>query len=119
MCVGNFAAVAHAVKEIIPTYDEVSILFDLCQGAFSDLTWFRSVTTLIKDPGRRAEHIDFDLDWWYVDDLASKYLLAVDKGEVMAQEPRRICMPQPNGDGQDIIDWLHGFRRRLATRRPQ
>jgi hypothetical protein len=89
----------------------------LCQGAFSDLTWFRSVTTLIKDPGRRAEHIDFGSDWWYVDDLASKYLLAVDKGEVMAQ-PRRICMPQPNGDGQDIIEWLHGFRRRLATRRP-
>jgi len=106
VCVGNFAAIAHAVKGVDPTYDGLSILFDLCQGAFADLAWFRSVTTLVKDPERRAEHIDFGADWWYVDDLASKYLLAADKEAVMAQEPRRICTPQPNGDGQDIIDWL-------------
>ena len=58
VCVGNFCAIAHAVREIAPDYDEIGVLFRLCRGAFRDDVWLRPKTGFVVDPSNRAAHID-------------------------------------------------------------
>jgi hypothetical protein len=109
VCVGNFGAIAHAVKSIDAEYDELAILFRLCLGAFQDEAWFLSHASLITDPANRADHIDFEGEWWYVDDLAEFYLQRANKHAIFKKHiGSRICMPDPNGAGQDVLNWLRG-----------
>ena len=107
VCVGNFARIAHTVKAMDIQYDAMGILFGILGGAFRDEEWFRSVTTLVTDPERRTELIDFSENWWYVDDLAKEYFQAAGQTDVFATHlGGRVLIPNPTGDGQDVLDWL-------------
>jgi hypothetical protein len=107
ICVGNFSRVVHLVKEIRSEYDAVGALLGICRGVFSDERWFRSVTSFVADPAKRFEHVDLTCDWWYVDDLAAEYVREASKEELfMTELGRRIFMPSPTGDGQDVLNWL-------------
>ena len=107
VCVGNFGAIAHAVKELGVEYDELGVLFGLCCGAIQDETWLRSRTVLITDPQHRADFIDYTGDWWYVDDLARHYMESAGKTEIFKENlGKRICAPDPQGDGRDVLEWL-------------
>ena len=68
------------------------------------------MTTLVPEPQHRARHIDFSGDWWYLDDLAADYLRAANYEDILtANLGARVFIPNPTGDGQDIVDWLHGL----------
>lgn len=46
-------------------------------------------------------------DWLYVDDLAELYMQSADMSDVFHQNiGSRVCVPEPNGDGADILRWL-------------
>ena len=107
VCVGNFGAIARVVKELGVEYDEIGVLFGLCRGAIEDEAWLRSMTVLITDPQHRADFIDYTGDWWYVDDLARHYMESAGKTEVFQEYlGNRICMPDPQGNGRDVLEWL-------------
>ena len=109
VCVGNFGHVAHLLKAMDCNYDEMNVLFRLCDGAFTDEGWFRSVAALISDPDNRGRHIDLAEDWWYVDDLADQFLVQAGLQDVLqAQRGWRVFVPDAYGDGQDILQWLGG-----------
>ena len=74
VCVGSFVDVVHALKETYDLYDGTGELFQMCGGVFSDENWFRDNIILVKNSSNRASEIDFDEDWWYVDDLAELFL---------------------------------------------
>ena len=110
VCVGNFARIAHAVKGMGLEYDELGVLFGICGGAFSDEKWFRSVTTLVSDPEQRTTLIDFSGNWWYMDDLANEYFHAGGQVEILsAHLGNRVLIPNPTGDGQDVLEWLNAI----------
>jgi hypothetical protein len=112
VCVGNYASIAHMTASIDPGYDSLGTLFRMLSTAFTDEGWFRSVTSLVVDAGRRAEHIPFEGDWWYVDDYAPDYLDTAGKSHLLSGDlAHRICIPAPNGDGSDIIDWIRSSAR--------
>jgi hypothetical protein len=108
VCVGNFCSVLAIVEEYgVPDFDGLGAVASICGGAFADDLWYRSVASLLKTPERRGELIDYSSDWWYVDDLAEHYLTEANLVHVLnEQSGKRICIPDPNGDGQDILDWL-------------
>lgn len=108
VCVGNFATIAHLMRDLEIEYDELGVLFGICRGAFSDEEWFRSVTTLVANPEQRTTQIDFSGNWWYVDDLADEYFKAAGQAEILsAHLGSRIFIPNPTGDGQNVLDWLN------------
>ena len=107
VCVGNFCHIAAVMKGMGVDFDELGILLGICRGAFVDDHWFRSVTTLVSDPEDRARCIDFTGDWWYLDDLAEEYLRRANREDVLkSQLNGRVFIPDPNGDGRDVLDWL-------------
>lgn len=107
VCVGNFAKIAGLLKGGGIEYDELAALLSICCGTFTDERWFRSVTTLVAEPEHRTQHINYSDDWWYVDDLAAEYLRAANQEDVLKlHQGSRICIPDPMGNGQDVIDWL-------------
>ena len=107
ICVGNFCAIAHAIRSMGIEYDGVGVLYSLCRGAFTDEAWLRASTVLIEDPVHRAEYIEYTGDWWYVDDLARHYMEKAGRVEVFTKYiGHRICAPDPKGSGRDIKEWL-------------
>jgi hypothetical protein len=109
VCVGNFAHAARLLKAMDSNYDEIDVLFRLCDGTFTDEDWFRSVTAMVSDPDNRGRHIDLTDDWWYVDDLAAQFLVQAGRQDVLqAQRGRRAFVPDAYGHGQDILQWLKG-----------
>jgi len=108
VCIGNFVDAARTAEEIEPSYDGLGVIFDICRGVFSDKSWFRSVTSLVEDPMNRANEVDLEEDWWYVDDLAEHYFQIAGRGEVFRLNiGRRILVPSPVGDGTDVVEWLN------------
>jgi hypothetical protein len=111
VCVGNFVAALHAVNEVEPEHDGIGAIFALCGSTFTDEAWFRSACTLVKNPMDRAREIDLAADWWYVDDLAEYYLWKAGREEVFKNHVHgRIMVPEPAGDGADIMGWLQSLR---------
>lgn len=107
VCVGYFAAIAHAVSGLGADYDALGVLFQLCRGAFQDEAWLRSRTVLVADPENRVDHIDFRGDWWYVDDLAERYMHLAGRDDTFrANLGGRVCVPDPLGNGHDVLEWL-------------
>lgn len=106
VCVANVCTIITTLVEMGRDVDGQEMIFRLCQGAFRDEGWFRSSTVLIPDGSRRARYIDFSGDWWWMDDRAPYFL----DREGMAPDPeeraRRLMVPQPDGDGSDVIRWL-------------
>jgi hypothetical protein len=107
VCVGNFVDVARIAATIRPSYDKLEALFRICLGVFSNEVWFRKNVTMIDEAFRRAEFVDFECDWWYVDDLAEYYFgSAGETATFHREEGKRILVPTPNGDGRDVLEWL-------------
>ena len=107
VCVGNFGHVAHLLKSRNSNYDEMNVLLRLCDGAFTDEDWFRSVTTIVSNPDSRCRHINLTEDWWYVDDLAGQFMTQAELKDILRlQLGIRVLVPDAYGDGQDIIQWL-------------
>lgn len=111
VCVANMCTIVTTLIEAGREVDGHEMILRLSQGAFRDEDWFRSSTTLIPDGSRRARYIDFSGDWWWVDDRALFFLDREGLAHHADQEGRRLMVPQPDGDGSDIISWLEGTRR--------
>ena len=112
VCVANMCTIVSILIEAGREVDGHEMIFRLSQGAFRDKGWFRSSTTLIPDGSRRARYIDFNGDWWWVDDRALFFLDREGLTHYADQERgRRLMIPQPDGDGSDIISWLEARPR--------
>ena len=107
ICIGNYVDVIRSIEEIDTSYDGMSELFRVCAGVFTNEDWFRTITSLVKDSLYRAKEINYNEDWWYLDDLAEYHFgIAGLKKVFEANRGRRIMIPSPNGDGKDILDWI-------------
>jgi hypothetical protein len=107
VCVGSFVGVIHEMAGVRADYDGPGAILDLCGGTFRDEAWFRRTLGLVRDPWNRAAEIPLDSDWWYVDDLARAFCSRAGREDVFRSEcGRRICVPQPDGDGSDVLEWL-------------
>jgi hypothetical protein len=107
VCMSNAQGFIKLLDEMGHVTNPLSIIFDMCWGAFRDAAWFQRVTTLVPDPDHRALYIDFATDWWYVDDLAKEYLEKEGFASLFeANVGRRILVPSPGGDGGEILRWL-------------
>lgn len=110
VCVGNYVTVVLALAELRSDFDSLGDIFGICAGVFEDEEWFRAHTRLVSNPDNRAAEIDLAADWWYVDDLAEKYFLHAGREDTFrSQAGRRIFSPSPEGDGQDVLDWLNAI----------
>jgi hypothetical protein len=108
VCVGNFCQIAGMLRESGVEYDELAALFSICRGAFCDQIWLRSVASLVTNPEHRTRDIDVSGDWWYVDDFAAECLRAANQEDLLkTNDGTRIFIPNPTGNGQDVVDWLH------------
>ncbi|HBP23668.1 MAG TPA: hypothetical protein DEA08_38560 [Planctomycetes bacterium] len=112
VCVGNAVAIFQSLARMGQDHDGIGTVFRLCQGAFLDEAWLRSVLELTPiDPHRRVEGIDRGLDWLYVDDLAEQYCRDAGAEELFsAERGRRILRCDPEGDGQDVLAWLEEWK---------
>lgn len=107
LCVGNVNDIFQGLEDMGQQVDGVEIVYTLCFDAFTDFDWFGSNVYCTKNPDQRIKQIDFSGDWWYMDDLADRYLGNGGKNEILKQQKgNRILIPSPSGDGQDIITWL-------------
>ena len=118
VCVGDLGLAVHLATSLDPSYDGLGVLFAMCDGAFADEVWFRSMTTFTPQPDHRVRHLDLTEDWWYVDDLAAKYCALEDQRLLFETwQGRRVLVPVADGDGGDIVAWLAqttDSRRRVA-----
>jgi len=109
-CVGNVNDIFHGLEEMGQNVDSVEIIYTLCFDAFTDFDWFVSNVFCAKKPDERIVKINFDVDWWYMDDLADQYFKKSGKNEVLKeQKGTRILIPSPVGDGEDIISWFESI----------
>jgi hypothetical protein len=107
VCVGNAVAIVHALRDQGHEVDGTDMVFRLCSGAFETHDWFCARCALASDPRRRARDIDWRSDWWYVDDLAGRYLAQEGRQDLLTRHRGgRILVPDPAGDGSDLLDWL-------------
>jgi hypothetical protein len=107
VCIGNYVAVVVAMQAIVKDFDPLGAVFEVCAGVFADEDWFGAHTQLVSDPDRRAAEVDLEGDWWYVDDLAEKYFSEAGRADIFRKHHgSRIFAPSPEGDGQDVLDWL-------------
>ena len=107
VCMSNAQSFVKLLNEMGHATNPLTIMFDMCWGAFCDADWFRQVTTLVPDPDHRALYIDVATDWWYVDDLAKEYLEKDGFANLFeANVGRRILVPSPGSDGSEILRWL-------------
>ena len=110
VCVANICTIVTALIDMGRDADGHDMIFQLCQGAFRDEAWFRSSTALIPDGSHRARYIDFSGDWWWVDDRAQFFLDSEGLSPLAEQHrERRLMIPQPDGDGSDVIAWLESI----------
>lgn len=92
------------------TTDALGMIFDLCWGAFCDRR-FLQVAALVPNPEHRVRSVDFSGDWWYLDDLAEEYLETEAMSRLFLEDQgRRVLAPDPEDDGNEILDWLRAAR---------
>jgi len=107
VCMSNIQNTVRYLANTKQTTDTLGVIFDLCWGAFCDRIWFLQVTALVPDPEHRVQSIGFDGDWWYLDDLAREYLEREGMSRLFLQDQRRrVFAPDPESDGNEILDWL-------------
>ena len=106
-CVGNVNEIFKGLEEMGQHVDNIEIVYTLCFDAFTDFEWFMNNACCTKNPDRRIEQIQYNEDWWYMDVFAEKY---VNKSEIRKtieqHRDKRIFVPNAQGDGQDIINWI-------------
>lgn len=116
ICVGNAMEIIEYHLESGRGTDGHAMIRELCQGAFENERWFKDATTWVREPRRRGKSLDLSLDWWYVDDLAERYLGLEGMEDCFRQHlGGRIFVPDRVGDGSDVIDWLEGVATKGAS----
>jgi len=112
VCVANVCTIVSALEELGREVDGPGVILELCPGAIEDETWFRAVVSLIPDGSHRARYIDFDGDWWWVDDRAPHFLEREGLAHLGHEnQGRRLMVPSPDGDGADVLEWLEVVAR--------
>ena len=120
ICMSNIQNTIRLLTALGKQPDSRGIIFDMCWGAFRDSDWFRRVTTLVPDPDHRARCIDLAADWWYMDDLAEEYLQKDGFANLYAANlGRRVLMPKPDSDGDEILRWLRDYGARSQAGNPR
>lgn len=107
VCIGNYCEIAHMMQPLVPNFDPLGSVLEVCSGVFDDDDWFRACTRLITRPDLRAAEVDLTEDWWYMDDLAEKYFSDAGRAEVYREHRGgRIFVPTAEGDGEDVLAWI-------------
>lgn len=110
VCVGNFVDAGRSAKEIDPRYDIHGAILNICGGVFRDEEWFRANTSLVSDSYYRAAEVDLNSDWYYLDDLAHYYFKVAYREEIFEENVGgRIFVPDAEGNGEDVLEWLTGI----------
>lgn len=106
-CVGSVNDIFKDLENMGQHVDNTEIVYTLCFDAFTDYDWFVSSIHCLKDSDQQIYPIEFDGDWWYMDCRADNLLKKIGKYGIFTQQVgKRILIPNPTGDGQDIISWL-------------
>ena len=112
VCVGKYVEIVRAMTALVEGFDALGAILDVCAGVFADEEWFRAHARLVENPDQRAAEVDLASDWWYVDDLAEKYFMSAGRAEIYREHlGSRIFSPSPEGEGQDVLDWLDKLKR--------
>ena len=74
ICVGDVHNIFNGLEEMGQHVEKAEIVYTLCFDAFTDFDWFVNTVHCSKNPDQETNQIDFSGDWWYMDDLAEKYL---------------------------------------------
>jgi hypothetical protein len=107
ICIGIIDKIFNGLRQMGQHVDSVEIIYTLCFDAFTDFDWFINMVVYTKNNDQRIKQIDFAGDWWYMDNSAEKHFRSVGKNEIYKQQNgNRILIPNPVGDGQDIISWF-------------
>jgi hypothetical protein len=107
VCVSNVITTIQFMKELGQEIDGLGVVFDVCRRTIHDPAWFRSITKLVSDPEHRARCIDFEADWWYLDDMARWYMEQDHLSEVYEENLGvRLFVPNQDGDGSNVLHWL-------------
>ena len=111
-CVGNVNNIFKGLEQMGQHVENAEIVFTLCFNAFTNFDWFINTVCCSKNPDQEINQIDFTADWWYMDDLAERYLKKIGKNDILKEEKgKRILIPDPVGNGQDIITWFESMVR--------
>ena len=99
---------SHQYGQIPSKNAQKEVIWHLLKDIFPDKENFIAKLILIYNSDRRAEYINPDSDWYYVDDWADKfYSDAFDRLTYQEMENnKRIFLTDPNGDAADILQWL-------------
>jgi hypothetical protein len=90
-------------KEVEP----MRMIFEVCDGAFLNLEWMEQRIELMKDPTARCKYMDFQSDFFYVDDLAEYHMRMAGLSTLYEQYAGgRILRPEPSSSGGEILRWL-------------
>jgi hypothetical protein len=111
-CVGNVNNIFTGLEQLGQHIEKAEIVYTLCFDAFTDFDWFVNTVCCSNDPDQGINQIDFTGDWWYMDDFAVRYLQKSGKDDILKKEKgKRIIVPDPIGNGQDIIKWFDSMLR--------
>ena len=112
VCLSNMLEIVYVLRDLGKEPDGLGMVFDLCRGTFADEAWFRRSTIIPQVRGNRVRSIDFSGDWWYVDDLAKRFMEKEGWLDLFRTHVGgRILAPDPDGDGRDVLKWLRGNPR--------
>lgn len=80
----------------------------LLKDIFTDKDDFIEKLILIYNTDRKGEYINFDSDWYYLDDWADKFygeVYGIAQYDKMIKQ-EKIHLTQHDGNGEDILVWL-------------
>ena len=118
VCVSDWAEASHDQLPRASVKRRGSWIRRACtlQGVFPDESWFLGRLHLAEDAGSRCRIIEMTKDWYYVDDWAREFLGKEFGDELYQREKgRRVLMPDPDGDGSDVLDWLLKIPARTSS----
>lgn len=120
ICVGSIVDVLEATMGADRGGRDLDTVFRACGGVFENEEWFRENVVLVRDSRFRASEVKQDQDWWFADDLAERYFHEAGLRDLFdAERGRRIVIPEPNGDGSNLLRWLLRIPERRRRTRPQ
>lgn len=113
VCVSGWSDMVHAPVLRIPESARARAIAEQVATVFDDSVWLIERLELTTDTDHRCRHIDLGADWFYIDDWADHFF-GRQFGMALFREHlgRRICMPDPRGRGDDIMQWLSSIAPR-------
>jgi len=97
----------------VPISELVERIRLVIADAFPDADLFAKRCVLAFENDDRAAKIDFESDWYYIDDWAVEFFTKAHGQARYLQNQHRILTCDPHGDGADVIRFLE----RTVTKR--